>query len=975
MATKKRTMTKSDRPRTGEAPLATYRAKRDFGKTPEPSGQSSQNASPAEKKDGEARGVFCVQKHDATRLHYDVRLEIAGTLMSFAVPKGPSYDPKLKRLAVETEDHPMMYADFEARIPEGQYGAGDMLLWDLGTYETVPPEQAETMRAKGHLHVRFFGEKLRGGWHFVRTKGSAGRDGTDARARARSSGGGEGAKAQWLMFKAEDETADPARDIVTERPESVKSGKSATRGPRRVGASPAGKSAAALAAAAGEIVRATQVNAIDDVKGYLYEIKYDGYRLVAAKAGDDVRLITRGGHDWTDRFAIIAQAVRKLPAREAVIDGEACVVDDAGRPSFQALQAWLAGERAPSESAAALAYVAFDLLWLDGRDLRDATLEERRELLEPLLEGAQAPLSFSRASAAETPAELATILAAARAAGLEGLVAKRRGSKYLGGASGVWRKLKFARRQDCVIVGWVPMAGAPGDLGALILAVMDGGELRHAGRVGTGFDARTRARILAKLTPLAVEKPPIEVPRTPDARWVRPSLVCEVEFGEWTREGSLRRSSFVGLREDKTPEECTVEGLHGEPEQKGPKREAPKREAPKQEAPKREEEPRPKITPPPAPPRRQGGEIAEHSSGPAGSPALPAGRGPGGGVIAGAGGGVIAGAGGGVIAGAGGGVIAGAGGRVIAGAGGGVIAGAGSRVIAGAGGGMAAGAGDGAMAKLPPLSNPTKVLFPRDAITKREILAYYLAVAPVLLPHLAARPLTLQRWPDGIDGEAWYQQNAPTPLPAFVHTAPFEKKKRLIADNVETLAWLANLAALTLHVWSSRLPHLEQPDYTILDLDPGDGTWKDVIDVARAIRTLLDALSLESAVKTSGKRGIHIVVPLAPGPTHDAATAFAQRIAEAVAKVLPDVATTERIKEKRKGRLYIDFLQNGEGKTIVAPYTIRALDGAPVSTPIAWSEVTEKLDPRAFTIRTVPDRIAKHGDLFAVARSGRGRIE
>jgi bifunctional non-homologous end joining protein LigD len=277
--------------------------------------------------------------------------------------------------------------------------------------------------------------------------------------------------------------------------------------------------------------------------------------------------------------------------------------------------------------------------------------------------------------------------------------------------------------------------------------------------------------------------------------------------------------------------------------------------------------------------------------------------------------------------------------------------------------------------KLPKLSNPDKVLFPRDGITKREILAYYLAVAPYLLPHLADRPLTLQRWPDGIDGEAWYQQNAPEPLPPFVHVATFEKKKRVIADNVETLAWLANLATLTIHQWSARVPHTDKPDYVVIDLDPGDKTtWREVIEVARAVRTLLDALSLESAVKTSGKRGIHIVVPLASGPSHEEATAFGERIAEAVAKVLPKVATALRMKEKRKGLLYVDYLQNGEGKTIVAPYTIRALDGAPVSTPLAWSEVTDGLDPSAFTIRTVLERIAKHGDLVAIARSGKGRI-
>jgi bifunctional non-homologous end joining protein LigD len=839
MAKTARTRTPSP-PKSGDK-LASYREKRDFKSTPEPSPDalesSPRKSSQARPSDGK-KLEYCVQKHDATRMHYDVRLEIAGALMSFAVPKGPSYDPQVKRLAVETEDHPMMYLDFEDRIPDGQYGAGDMLLWDRGTYETVPPGQEDAQRAKGHLHVRFFGEKLRGGWHFVKTKG-----------QARESSG-EKAKAQWLMFKATDDTADPGRDIVVERPESVASGKSATRGPRRVGASHSGKSVESLVDAAGEPMRAV-VGPIDDVTAYSYEIKYDGYRIFAAKTGDQVRLVTRGGHDWTPRFTVIAGAVRKLAAREVVVDGEACVLDADGKPSFQALQEWLAGA---SKGRSPVAYVAFDLLWLDGRDLRDLPLEERRELLEALLKDATAPISFSRSSLASTKREYDAIVVAARDAGLEGLVAKRRGSKYIGGASGPWRKVKFERRQDCAVVGWVPMSGNARDLGTLLLAVFDRGTLRYAGRVGTGFDTATRALILQRLEPLGVGAPPLPAPRTPDARWVRPSMVCEVSFGEWTRDGSMRRPVFIALREDKTPEECTVD----------------------------EPPPEPKTSPTSATFPISSSKIK--------------------------------------------------------------------------------------------LTNPDKVLFPRDGITKKEILAYYNAIAPLLLPHLRDRPLTLQRWPDGIDGEAWYQQNAPEPHPAFVRTIQFEKKKRLVADNAETIAWLANLAALTLHMWSSRASSLDRPDWVVLDLDPGEGTWRDLIEVARAVRTLLDALSLESAVKTSGKRGLHVVVPIATGPSHDEATAFAERIAKAVAKVLPKVATVERMKEKRGGRLYVDYLQNGEGRTIVAPYTIRALDGAPVSTPLSWSEVTERLDPRAFTVRTVLERVAKHGDLFAPALQGRGRI-
>jgi bifunctional non-homologous end joining protein LigD len=298
---------------------------------------------------------------------------------------------------------------------------------------------------------------------------------------------------------------------------------------------------------------------VTDVASYLYEIKYDGYRLRAVKAGDDVRLFTRGGHDWTARFGGVGAGVRKLAAREAVIDGEVCVVDEAGRPSFGALQAWLAGEQNPDNAHAALAYVAFDLMWLDGRDVRDETIETRRGLLETLLEGAEAPLSFSRASAPTTRDELDALLETVRSAGLEGLVAKRRGSKYLPGTSGAWRKLKFSQRQDCVIVGWVPMTGTRSQLGALVLAVHEASKLRYAGRVGGGIDERTRVGILAQLSRLAVESAPVTVPRTPGARWVRPELVCEVEYSEWSRDGSLRTPILISLREDKTPEECTVD--------------------------------------------------------------------------------------------------------------------------------------------------------------------------------------------------------------------------------------------------------------------------------------------------------------------------------------------------------------------------------------------------------------------------------
>jgi bifunctional non-homologous end joining protein LigD len=831
--------------------LEVYKAKRRFGVTPEPapSPGSSQDGGPAEKKTHPL--AFVVQKHDARRMHYDVRLEVDGAMASWAVPKGPTYDPAIRRLAVQTEDHPIEYNQFEGRIPDGEYGAGDVLIWDRGTYETVPPGVQRAMLDKGHMHVRLSGEKLVGEWHLIKTGRKADDEGTK--------------QPQWLMFKAKDSFANSAYDVVAERPESVVSGDRATRGPLRVGASESGRSARALREAVGEPELATAVTRMDDPSGWIFEVKYDGYRLFACKAGDDVRLYTRHAHDWTDRFSPIAAAVVRLGARECVVDGEACVVDETGHPSFGALQEYLGG----ASTGARLAYAVFDLLWLDGRDLRAEPIEVRRELLEKLLAGQGAPLTYSRAVAGD----VAGLLKSARDAGLEGLMAKRKGSRYVAGRSMEWVKLRFERRQDAAVIGYLPLARTTNVVGALLLAVVEGGKLVPAGRVGTGFDDRTRKSLAKTLDALAVDGPPVEgVVGAKGARWATPKLVVDCAFKEWTRDGSMRHPRYLGLREDKTPMECLREG---DGEGGGPSDEEQ--------------------------------DVEERA--PVVVPVVRAGR------------------------------------------------------------------HDG-----PKLANPDKVLFPRDGITKRDIWDYYEAIAPLMLPHLAGRPLTMQRYPDGIDKEEWYQQNAPLKTPAFVRLVDsgprHENKQRIVCDNVETLKWLANLAALTIHQWVSHVPAaattraaidhaMALPDYVVLDLDPGNGPWSHLVEVGHAVKTLLDALHLESFVKTSGKRGVHVLVPIAPGPTHDQATGFAEQVARAVAKVLPKIATVERMKEKRGGKLYVDYGQNGEGRTIVSPYTIRARDGAVVSTPITWDELTEDLDPTKFTTKTTLARVARKGDLLA----------
>jgi bifunctional non-homologous end joining protein LigD len=847
----------TSKPRTRKpatARLATYEAKRRFDITPEPRG-SSQAAGQEEKKTAQSL-AFVVQKHDARRLHYDFRFEIDGAMASWAVPKGPSYDPVARRLAVKVEDHPMEYNTFEGRIPDGQYGAGDVLVWDRGTYETVPPGRERAQVDEGHLRLRLFGEKLVGEWHLVRTDDSKKKGGANAAAEVDEKG-----TSMWLLFKGKDRHANAAYDVVAERPESIVSGRQATRGPRRVNASEQGASARALHDAMGEPMLATSVTRITNPGQFLYEVKYDGYRVQACKAGDEARLYTRKGNDWTDRFAPIASAIAALPARECVLDGEACAVDDSGKPSFHALQEWLAGDK----KKASIGFAAFDLLWLDGRDVRREPLESRRELLEKLLEGQKAPLSCSRA----VEGDLAQLLETAKAAGLEGLMAKRKGTPYVAERSLDWLKLRFDRRQECAVVGWLPLSGNAASMGALLLGVVEDGALVFAGRVGTGFDDRERHEWAGKLESDRTGEPPVaRAPVTKDAHWSKPKYVVECGFVEWTPEGSMRHPRFIGQREDKTPMECVKDGDDADGERLASARPHP---------------PQPPI------PVGDRGRTA------------------------------------------------------------------------------------------PKLSNPDKVLFPRDGITKRDVWDYYTAIAPVMLPHLAGRPLTMQRYPDGIAGEEWYQQNVPLKPPSFVRLVDsgprHENKKRIVCDSLETLQWLANLAALTLHQWTSHVPPkaatraaidhaLGLPDYVVIDLDPGDGPWSHLVEVAHAVRMLLDALKLECFAKTSGKRGIHVVVPIAPGPTHEQATGFAEQIARAVAKVLPDVATVERMKDKRGGKLYVDYGQNGEGRTVVSPYTIRARDGAVVSTPVTWDEVTEELDPTRFTIKNVPERVQRLGDLY-----------
>ena len=567
-----------------------------------------------------------------------------------------------------------------------------------------------------------------------------------------------------------------------------------------------------------------------DGQNWWYELKYDGFRAVTAIAGGEVAMISRNELDLAPRFPRTFANVQKLKAKELVIDGEIVVLDDKGAPRFQLLQQASGNER----------MIIFDILWLDGKDLRQLPYEERRKILKKL----KVPAGISIAQTLDMTGDEA--LAHAASGGWEGIIAKRRGSLYEGRRSKEWLKVKAIQQQELVIVGWQASSASERDIGSLHLAVFDDeGQLRYAGKVGTGFSAKLRGTLRQQLAKDEVPKPMVkDAPRDKKARWVKPRLVAQVSFTEWTSDHRLRHPSFLGLRDDKS---ATAKDVV--------------RETPQE-----------------------------------------------------------------------------------------VVAPA-SRVK---------------------FTNPDRILYPRDRFTKADVVAYYEAVAEPMLRALEDRPLTLEHWNQGIDKPSWFHQNlgkeAPDWLSAIdtpTRTTKSGTARHMLADSIDSLRWLGQMSVLTVHMWSSRAAALEQPDWILFDLDPAKGKGiEQAIEAALVMRKLLENLELPSVPKTSGKRGIHVFVPLAPGSTHEQVADFACSIAEAISAKVPYL-TVERSLSQRKGRLYLDCMQNGYGKTVVAPYSPRAIDGAPVSAPLQWSEITKKLDPKKYNIRTMPNRLAKVGDLFA----------
>jgi bifunctional non-homologous end joining protein LigD len=804
---------------TTSAPLSRYRKMRDFQATPEP-------APSAANEPGPGQLGFVVQKHWASRLHYDFRLELNGVLLSWAVPKGPCYDPKEKRMAVHVEDHPVEYSTYEGTIPAKQYGAGTVIVWDRGTWEPVgDPKQG--MNA-GKLVFRLHGEKLAGLWELVRISKP------------------DDKQEQWMLFKKRDEWAQPLADydVIKALPDSVAAkplGLIEEREPR--GARPIRDSgqemdlSAAVSAALPaklEPQKATLASSLPTSGDWITETKLDGYRMLARVDKGRVQLITSGGHDWTRKLGSLAAEVEKLPVSSGWLDGEIVVFKD-DLPNFGALQNAIGGA-----ANREIVYFLFDLPYFDGKDLRDVPLWARRTLLSKLLENAGDRIRFSQ----DFDAPAAAVFEAAAGLGLEGLMLKRRDARYESGRTQTWLKAKCRLRQELVVCGFTARGGRDGEVGSLLLGYYVGNKLHDAGSVGTGWDARTARDLWARITPLEVDTAPFDVAVSKPGRWsrravgserwVRPHLVVEVEFAEWTAEGVVRQASFKGLRVDKPARQVVREaGVALKP-------------APVSQV---------KVT------------------------------------------------------------------------------------------------------------HPERIVDPTSGVTKLDLVRYYESVAQWMLPHLKDRPLAMVRAPAGIMGELFFQKHAEkTGMPGLKAHDPelwLNHPPLLTVDTVDALMAAAQMNVVEFHTWNSTVRRIDKPDRVIFDLDPGEGVqWKQIQDAALLVRTLLMELELKAWLKTSGGKGLHVVVPLTPRLGYESVKLFSQAFVRHLAKTIPDRFSAKSGAANRIGKVYVDYLRNGKAQTTATAFSARARPGMGVSIPVSWEQLSDLKSGAHWTVQTAREYLS-----------------
>jgi bifunctional non-homologous end joining protein LigD len=786
--------------------LTEYNHKRRFSQTPEPRGSL--------KKTAPKRLEFVIQKHHASRLHYDFRLELDGVLKSWAVPKGPSLDPKVRRLAMMVEDHPYEYRKFEGTIPEGNYGAGNVIIWDRGWYELHRedeswPASLQEGLAKGELKFILHGEKLNGSFALIKTPRM-------------------GSKA-WLLIKHRDKYA--SEEDITEKDKSVVSGKPVD--PQENNEQDLVNSPKTKIPEAVKPMLATLTDEPFDDPEWVFEIKWDGYRAIGAWDGKSTQLYSRNGLDFSQKYPPVYEALRQLK-KPAVIDGEIVVLDEEGRSRFELLQNY-------GKSGGQLAYLVFDCLWVDGHDITGLPLAERKELLKSIV-----PSSGIIKYSDHIEKQGLAFYKTAQNQKLEGIMAKHVRSTYKKGVrTDEWLKIKTHLRQEAVICGFTEPRGSRKYLGALILGLHIDGELRYVGHTSGGGNSDQLKQLHQKLEELEVAEPPFKEKIRPNApvHWVKPRLICEVSFSEWTRDGRMRQPIFKGLRSDKSPKEVTME------------------------------KPKPSSRP-------------------------------------------------------------------------------------------------AAKSHKIEFSHLDKVFWPEKGYTKGDLIDYYRRIGPVMLPYLKDRPHSLLRQPNGYRGKSFFQKDVGDLPPEWVKTKRIfsesteEYVNYLVCDSLDSLLYMVQLGCIEINPWNSRLKALEKPDWAVIDLDPEDVPFYKVVEVANIVRLVTEELNIPTYPKTSGKTGIHIFIPLKAKYSYEQTKKFSELLARLVHQRTEDITSLERSPAKRQKKIYIDFLQNREGQTLAAPYSIRPTPDASVSTPLKWEELDKKLKPTAFTIKNIFSRLDKVGDLW-----------
>ncbi len=820
--------------------LEQYKKKRDFKKTPEP-----RNNQPIDKN----KQLYIIQKHDASHLHYDFRLQIGDVLKSWAVPKGPSLDPNVKRLAVHVEDHPLSYGSFEGIIPQGEYGGGTVMLWDKGTWQTE--NSLEKAYQKGHMIFTLRGKKLKGEWQLIQIK-------KDPK--------------NWLLMKINDKEAQSQKefDILKQEPLSIKSGKSldeiAKNTKKNVthqnkkSSIPVTKKKAKTSpikltnlthvkkSVIPETIRpqlATLVDKAPSGNNWLHELKFDGYRIITIINNSEIKLLTRNQNDWTDKLNFLTQAFKKLNLSNIVLDGELVALDEKQVPNFQTLQNTL-----NHHDKSPLIYYLFDIIYYDGYDLTGIPLLARKKLLEQLIDFDNQ--SIIRYSDHQLGAGK-TMFGNACQLGLEGIISKEINSPYLQARSRHWLKLKCVKRQEFIVGGYTKPQGTRSHFGSLLLGIYDkNNKIKYCGHVGTGFTQDSLFDIYQLLTANKTTKMPFveRPPKISHVTWVKPNIIIEVEFIEWTEDGILRTPSFKGIRTDKSPQQVTMEiplSL-----QNGENIMTPLKDKTKENTSKMNFS----------------------------------------------------------------------------------------------------------------FSHPDRILFTDPNITKIELAEFYQNINKWILPHIINRPLSLVRCPQGGLEHCFYQKHIDENLPDGIYTIDLEEKhssdKYLYIKDLNGLMALVQLGVLEIHPWGCHIDQIEKPDLITFDLDPGPGVkWEKVVQIAHYLNEQLENIGLKSFVKTTGGKGLHIVIPLLPDKDWVTVKSFAHAFVNLMVEQNPKDLIGTMAKSKREGKIFIDYLRNNRGATSVAAYSTRAKPGAPISTPLSWEELTSKIQSASYTIHNLLQRLNK----------------